>query len=58
MRLFLSGGAVTLLFHPRSALDDPRHARFDRRYAGIDPARLPAAESLKDTMDRVHAVLG
>jgi 2,3-bisphosphoglycerate-dependent phosphoglycerate mutase len=38
---------------PALALDDPRHARFDRRYAGIDPAQLPAAESLKDTMDRV-----
>ncbi len=38
---------------PPLALDDPRHPRFDRRYAGIDPALLPAAESLKDTLARV-----
>lgn len=31
--------------------DDPRHPRFDRRYRGID--RLPATESLKDTLARV-----
>jgi 2,3-bisphosphoglycerate-dependent phosphoglycerate mutase len=33
--------------------DDPRHPRFDARYAGIDPALLPATESLKDTLARV-----
>lgn len=38
---------------PPLPLDDPRHPRFDRRYAGIDPALLPAAESLKDTLARV-----
>ena len=34
--------------------DDPRHPRFDRRYAGIDPKQLPATESLKDTLARVQ----
>jgi 2,3-bisphosphoglycerate-dependent phosphoglycerate mutase len=34
--------------------DDERHPRFDPRYAGIDPARLPATESLKDTLARVQ----
>lgn len=38
---------------PPLALDDPRHPRFDPRYAGIDPALLPATESLKDTLARV-----
>jgi 2,3-bisphosphoglycerate-dependent phosphoglycerate mutase len=38
---------------PPLALDDPRHPRFDVRYAGIDPALLPAAESLADTLARV-----
>jgi 2,3-bisphosphoglycerate-dependent phosphoglycerate mutase len=33
--------------------DDQRHPRFDPRYAGIDPADLPATESLKDTLARV-----
>lgn len=33
--------------------DDPRNARFDPRYADVDPAQLPAAESLKDTLARV-----
>ncbi len=33
--------------------DDPRHPRFDRRYAGVDPGELPATESLKDTLARV-----
>ena len=32
---------------------DPRHPRFDRRYAGVDPQLLPATESLKDTLARV-----
>ncbi|MDX1488636.1 MAG: 2,3-diphosphoglycerate-dependent phosphoglycerate mutase [Acidiferrobacterales bacterium] len=33
--------------------DDPRHPRFDTNYAGLDPAILPACESLKDTLERV-----
>jgi 2,3-bisphosphoglycerate-dependent phosphoglycerate mutase len=32
---------------------DPGHPRFDRRYAGVPAAELPAAESLKDTLARV-----
>jgi 2,3-bisphosphoglycerate-dependent phosphoglycerate mutase len=38
---------------PPLAADDPRHPRFDPRYAGIDPKLLPASESLKDTLARV-----
>ena len=38
---------------PPLALDDPRHPRFDRRYANVDPKLLPASESLKDTLARV-----
>ena len=38
---------------PPLAQDDPRHPRFDERYAGVDPALLPATESLKDTLARV-----
>jgi 2,3-bisphosphoglycerate-dependent phosphoglycerate mutase len=38
---------------PLLELDDERHPRFDPRYAGVDPAQLPAAESLKDTLARV-----
>jgi 2,3-bisphosphoglycerate-dependent phosphoglycerate mutase len=38
---------------PKLELDDPRHPRFDTRYAGVSPADLPAAESLKDTLARV-----
>jgi 2,3-bisphosphoglycerate-dependent phosphoglycerate mutase len=34
--------------------DDPRHPRFEARYAGVDPAHLPATESLKDTLARVQ----
>ena len=34
-------------------MDDPRHPRFDPRYANVDAASLPAAESLKDTLSRV-----
>jgi 2,3-bisphosphoglycerate-dependent phosphoglycerate mutase len=37
---------------PLLELDDPRHPRFDRRYADLTPAQLPAAESLKDTIAR------
>jgi 2,3-bisphosphoglycerate-dependent phosphoglycerate mutase len=38
---------------PPLAVDDPRHPRFDPRYAALDPRDLPAAESLKDTLTRV-----
>jgi len=38
---------------PPLAADDPRHPRFDPRYADVDPALLPATESLKDTLARV-----
>ena len=33
--------------------DDERHPLHDPRYAGLDPALLPATESLKDTLARV-----
>jgi 2,3-bisphosphoglycerate-dependent phosphoglycerate mutase len=33
--------------------DDPRHPKFDVRYADLDPRILPASESLKDTLARV-----
>jgi len=39
---------------PPLSLDDPRHPRFDPRYAGVAPADLPATESLKDTLARVE----
>jgi 2,3-bisphosphoglycerate-dependent phosphoglycerate mutase len=38
---------------PALSPDDPRHPRFDPRYADVDPASLPATESLKDTLSRV-----
>jgi 2,3-bisphosphoglycerate-dependent phosphoglycerate mutase len=38
---------------PPLDLDDPRHPRFDVRYADLDPTLLPAGESLKDTLARV-----
>ncbi|MCS7082251.1 MAG: 2,3-diphosphoglycerate-dependent phosphoglycerate mutase [Bacteroidetes bacterium] len=38
---------------PELAWDDPRHPRFDPRYAHLDPKVLPAAESLHDTLERV-----
>ncbi|MFA5520711.1 MAG: 2,3-diphosphoglycerate-dependent phosphoglycerate mutase [Castellaniella sp.] len=34
-------------------LDDPRHPRFDARYARLKPEELPAGECLKDTVERV-----
>jgi 2,3-bisphosphoglycerate-dependent phosphoglycerate mutase len=37
---------------PPLAPDDPRHPGHDRRYAGLSPAELPRAESLKDTVAR------
>jgi 2,3-bisphosphoglycerate-dependent phosphoglycerate mutase len=38
---------------PPLTLDDPRHPRFDKRYAGVAAQDLPATESLKDTLARV-----
>lgn len=38
---------------PPLSADDPRHPRFDPRYAEVDPSWLPAGESLKDTLSRV-----
>ena len=38
---------------PALELNDPRHPRFDPRYADVDPTWLPASESLKDTLSRV-----
>lgn len=38
---------------PALSLEDPRHPRHDPRYADVDPALLPAAESLADTLQRV-----
>jgi len=33
--------------------DDPRHPRFDPRYADVAPSELPSTEALKDTLARV-----
>jgi 2,3-bisphosphoglycerate-dependent phosphoglycerate mutase len=33
--------------------DDPRHPKFDPRYARLTPQQLPATECLKDTVERV-----
>jgi 2,3-bisphosphoglycerate-dependent phosphoglycerate mutase len=38
---------------PPLASDDPRHPRFDPRYADVPADELPSAESLKDTLARV-----
>lgn len=38
---------------PPLSWDDPRHPRFDPRYAKVDPALLPSTESLKMTLERV-----
>jgi 2,3-bisphosphoglycerate-dependent phosphoglycerate mutase len=37
---------------PALAPDDPRHPRFDPRYAGLRPEQLPATECLEDTVER------
>jgi 2,3-bisphosphoglycerate-dependent phosphoglycerate mutase len=37
---------------PPVDLDDPRHPRFDPKYAGLAPADLPASESLADCQRR------
>ncbi|MBS0379843.1 MAG: 2,3-diphosphoglycerate-dependent phosphoglycerate mutase [Proteobacteria bacterium] len=38
---------------PPLSAEDPRHPRFDARYAAVPPAELPVTESLKDTLARV-----
>jgi 2,3-bisphosphoglycerate-dependent phosphoglycerate mutase len=38
---------------PALTVSDPRHPRFDRRYCNLPVERLPATESLADTMLRV-----
>lgn len=38
---------------PALEWDDPRHPRFDPRYASLTPEQLPATESLKITLERV-----
>jgi len=38
---------------PVLEMTDKRHPRFDRRYAELTPAQLPATESLKITLERV-----
>ncbi len=38
---------------PALSTDDPRHPRFDLRYAQVPAQQLPATESLKDTLARV-----
>jgi 2,3-bisphosphoglycerate-dependent phosphoglycerate mutase len=38
---------------PALELDDPRHPRFDRRYASLSEAELPRTECLKDTVNRM-----
>ena len=38
---------------PPLSTSDPGHPRFDRRYASVPAAELPASESLKDTLARV-----
>jgi 2,3-bisphosphoglycerate-dependent phosphoglycerate mutase len=37
---------------PALGPDDPRHPRFDPRYAGVPVAELPGTESLKETIAR------
>jgi 2,3-bisphosphoglycerate-dependent phosphoglycerate mutase len=38
---------------PPLDMNDDRHPRFDKRYAGLKPEQVPACESLKDTLIRV-----
>ena len=38
---------------PPLDMDDPRHPRFEKRYAGLKPEQVPACKSLKDTLARV-----
>jgi 2,3-bisphosphoglycerate-dependent phosphoglycerate mutase len=39
---------------PALSMTDPRHPRFDARYRRLSPNRLPATESLQDTLFRVQ----
>ena len=36
---------------PPLATDDPRHPKFDKRYAGLKPDEIPACESLELTLE-------
>jgi 2,3-bisphosphoglycerate-dependent phosphoglycerate mutase len=38
---------------PQVAMDDPRHPRFDPRYAALSAEELPAGESLQDCQRRM-----
>lgn len=38
---------------PLLSLDDPRHPRFDPRYAGLAPDALPGGECLADVVERL-----
>ena len=38
---------------PPLDMNDARHPRFDKRYAGLKPDQVPSCESLKDTLNRV-----
>jgi 2,3-bisphosphoglycerate-dependent phosphoglycerate mutase len=38
---------------PPLELEDPRHPRFDPRYANLKPEELPKCESLKNTVERM-----
>jgi 2,3-bisphosphoglycerate-dependent phosphoglycerate mutase len=38
---------------PALERDDPRHPRFDPRYADLAPELIPATESLKDVVERM-----
>jgi 2,3-bisphosphoglycerate-dependent phosphoglycerate mutase len=38
---------------PALELGDPRHPRFDPRYASLKPGEIPSTESLKITLERV-----
>ena len=38
---------------PPIELNDPRHPRFDHRYAHLDPSDIPGTESLKNTIARI-----
>jgi 2,3-bisphosphoglycerate-dependent phosphoglycerate mutase len=38
---------------PPMDLNDPRHPRFDHRYADLKPEEIPATESLKETVERI-----
>ena len=52
-----SGAAATTSRRRRCTTDDERHPGRDPRYAGLSADELPMTESLKDTVDRVPALL-